>query len=184
MATLVHTGKDDSDYLKYYRIIFRFVCVKHGFNTEEMDSILFLRHEGIFTRKKMLEFTQVLNWKKNRIRDFLARDVIKVFDKRQGTIPERFVLSRKAKNAATDLYKFVEMRKDIPMSVHKNPLLKKSAPYSDKVYLNAIIDMQKVIKESHLKARPHINAENAIIMVKNRMAKQAKEKQAKAKEQQ
>jgi len=147
MGIIVQTGKADSDYLKYYRIIFKFICVKHGFNREEMEAILFLRHEKIFDRKKFYELAMTVSLNRFIIKHCLNRGIIHNIDKGSKGIAQRYTLTKKAINAANHLYNLIEGKEELAMSQSKNPLTKKSGPFINRVYMNAIREMKKALTD-------------------------------------
>ena len=49
-------NSNKSDYLKYWRVIRYFVKAKYGLSTVELDMLLFLYSEDIFSRKRFDEF--------------------------------------------------------------------------------------------------------------------------------
>lgn len=137
--------KPKTDYLKYWRIIKKYVQVKHKLSSAEVDTLLFLHSENYFDRDKFQEFNQVLSWDVKRFDRLLRDGWIEVFRKNTGKYKALYQLSFKATNVVNYIYKKLEGEK-LPTS-HYNPMFKENSSYSDKVYRSAIIEMNKEIRK-------------------------------------
>ena len=73
-----------NDYLKYWRVIKRWVKVKYGLSESELETLLFLYSEQYFGKDKFDEFNQLLSWNKNRFNKLLRDKWIVVWRKREG----------------------------------------------------------------------------------------------------
>jgi len=137
-----------SDYLKYWRVVRYFVKAKYKLNQEDLEMLLFLYSEKYFDKGKFQEYNNLLSWNKNRFEKLRQNGWIEVFRKpiRSRGIKGIYALSYKAKRVIQLVYKRLE-GKEIATSNSKNPLFKKNVSYSDKVYRNMIIEMNKFIKQ-------------------------------------
>lgn len=137
-----------SDYLKYWRVVRYFVKAKYKLNQEELEMLLFLNSEKYFDKGKFQEFNNLLSWNKNRFEKLRQQGWIEIFRKpiRSRGIKGVYTLSYKAKRVIQLVYKRLE-GKEIATSNSKNPLFKKNVSYTDKVYRNMIIEMNKFIKQ-------------------------------------
>ena len=89
---------------------------------------------------------KLLSWDINRFSRLLRDGWISVFRKRQGNKKTLYELSYKGKRMISSLYKKLN-GEEIPMSESANPMFAKNVSYSDKVYRNMIIRMNKYIRE-------------------------------------
>lgn len=137
-----------SDYLKYWRVVRYFVKAKYKLNQEELEMLLFLNSEKYFDKGKFQEFNNLLSWNKNRFEKLRQQGWIEIFRKpiRSRGIKGIYTLSYKAKRVIQLVYKRLE-GKEIATSNSKNPLFKKNVSYTDKIYRNMIIEMNKFIKQ-------------------------------------
>jgi hypothetical protein len=109
-----------SNYLKYWRVIRYFIKAKYKLTQAELDVLLFLHDEKYFSKEKFEEFNNLLSWDVNRF-DKLLRDLTSIYNKLSG--------------------------EEIPTSQSANPMFAKHVSYSDKVYRNMILEMNKFIKQ-------------------------------------
>ena len=135
-----------NDYLKYWRVIRYFVKAKYNLSTAELDMLLFLYSEEVFSKDKFEEFDNLLGWNVNRF-DNLKRDGwIEVFRKRVGKRKALYQLSYKCQRVINLIYKRLS-GEEIPTSAVNIPMFARDVKYSDKVYRNMILEMNKLIKQ-------------------------------------
>jgi len=134
------------DYLKYWRVIRQFVKIKYGLNQADLDMLLFLYSEKYFDRGKFEEFDSLLGWDKQRFEKLRQADWIVVFRKRMGARKAIYQLSIKSNRMIQSIYRKLS-GEEIPVSSANNKMFAKNVSYSDKVYRNMIIEMNKVIKQ-------------------------------------
>ena len=134
------------DYLKYWRVIRQFVKIKYGLNQADLDMLLFLYSEKYFDRGKFEEFDTLLGWDKQRFEKLRQADWIVVFRKRMGARKAIYQLSIKSNRMIQSIYRKLS-GEEIPVSSANNKMFAKNVSYSDKVYRNMIIEMNKVIKQ-------------------------------------
>lgn len=134
------------DYLKYWKVIRYFVQAKYGIRSADLDMLLFLYSEKYFSKTQFKEFNELLSWDVSRFSRLLRDGWISVFRKRQGNKKTLYELSYKGKRMISSLYKKLN-GEEIPMSESANPMFAKNVSYSDKVYRNMIIRMNKYIRE-------------------------------------
>lgn len=134
------------DYLKYWKVIRYFVQAKYGIRSADLDMLLFLYSEKYFSKTQFKEFNELLSWDVNRFSRLLRDGWISVFRKRQGNKKTLYELSYKGKRMISSVYKKLN-GEEIPMSESANPMFAKNVSYSDKVYRNMIIRMNKYIRE-------------------------------------
>ena len=133
------------NYLKYWRVVRYWVKAKYGLTTGELDMLLFLYSEDYFSKDKFNEFDELLSWNVNRFDKLLRDKWIEVFRKRSGKEKALYQLSYKAKRVINSIYKKLN-GEEIPTS-KDNPMFLRKVSYSDKVYRNFIIEMNKFIKQ-------------------------------------
>jgi len=135
-----------SDYLKYWRVIRYFIKAKYDLNTQELDMLLFLNSEQYFDIGRFKEFDNLLSWDKHRFYKLLKKGWIEKFRKGQNGLRTVYCLSYKTKRLIKSVYNKLE-GEEIPTSNTHNPMFAKNVCYSDKVYRNMIIEMNKFIKQ-------------------------------------
>jgi hypothetical protein len=134
------------DYLKYWRVIRQFIKVKHKLTQSDLDILLFLYSESYFSKDKFVEFNRILSWDAQRFERLRKNGWIEVFRKRMGKRKALYQLSYKANQVIIYIYKKLE-GEELPTSGSSNPMFLKNVSYIDKVYRNAIIEMNKFIQQ-------------------------------------
>jgi hypothetical protein len=108
--------------------------------------ILFLNSEIYFGKDKFKEFNNLLSWDEGRFKRLLRDGWIEVFRKREGVHKTLYSLSYKTKRVVDSIYKKLN-GEEIPTSQTSNPMFAKNVSYSDIIYRNMIIEMNKFIKQ-------------------------------------
>mgnify|MGYP000959221272 FL=1 len=134
------------DCLKYWRVIRYFIKQKYGLTTADLDMLLFLYSEEIFSKKKFEEFDNLLAWDGKRFDRLYEEGWIEVFRKRKKTTKSMYSISYKTERVISGIYKKLS-GEEIPTSLTGNPMFAKNVCYTDKVYRNMILEMNKIIKQ-------------------------------------
>lgn len=134
------------DYLKYWRVIRYFIKAKYNLTQADLDILFFLYSESYFSKDKFEEFDELLSWNINRFDNLLRDGWIEVFRKRSGKTKALYQLSYKAVRLISSTYKKLE-GEEIPTSQSANPMFAKNVSYSDKVYRNFVIEMNRILRE-------------------------------------
>ena len=134
------------DCLKYWRVIRYFIKKKYGLTTADLDMLLFLYSEEIFSKKKFEEFDNLLAWDGKRFDRLYEEGWIEVFRKRKKTTKSMYSISYKTERVISGIYKKLS-GEEIPTSLTGNPMFAKNVCYTDKVYRNMILEMNKIIKQ-------------------------------------
>lgn len=129
-----------NDYLKFWRVVRYYIKSKYGLCQADLDVLLFLYSEGYFGKEKFLEFDETISWEVRRFKRLHRDGWIETFRKRSGKQKTLYDLSYKAKRVIGSIYKILN-GEEIPISTAANPLFAKNVCYNDKVYRNAIIQM-------------------------------------------
>jgi hypothetical protein len=122
------------------------VQAKYGIRSADLDMLLFLYSEKYFGKQQFNDFDKLLSWDINRFNRLLSDGWISVFRKRQGNKKTLYELSYKGKRMISSVYKKLN-GEEIPMSESANPMFAKNVSFSDKVYRNMIVRMNKYIRE-------------------------------------
>lgn len=134
------------DYLKYWRVVRNFVKVKYKLNEAEVEMLLFLYSEQYFDKDKFQEFNNLLPWDVKRFNRLLRDGWLETFRRNHGHRRSVYQLSFKAKRLVDFIYKKLE-GEEIPMTMGNNPMFAKNVRYTDKIYRNMIISMNKYIRD-------------------------------------
>ena len=141
------------DYLKYWRVVRYWVKRTHGLGLADMEMLMFLYSERLFTRSKFNEYDEIFSWDKNRFENLRQNGWITVWRKRNGSEAALYEISHKGKLLITNIYKKLSGEQPISEKPERNPIFKKNSPYTDKVYRRAIKQMNKATEQQRRPSR-------------------------------
>lgn len=131
------------DYLKYLRIVRYWAKRTHEVGLADLEMLLFLYSERLFKRSDFNDYEELFSWDTSRFNDLLRDGWISVWRKSKGSEPALYEVSYKGKRLIVSIYKKLSGEEIISESPQRNPIFKKSSPYTDKVYKRAIKRMNK-----------------------------------------
>jgi len=140
-----------SDYLKYWRVIRYFVKAKYGLSTVELDMLLFLYSEDIFSRQRFDEFEQLMPWNKLSFKKLMDQGWVELFRKKTKRKKPMYQLSYKCQRVISSIYKKLN-GEEIPTTQKNNPIFKRNIKYTDKAYKKMILEMNYFIKQQRHRA--------------------------------
>ena len=135
-----------NDCLKYWRVIRYFIKSKYGLTTSDLDMLLFLYSEDIFSKEKFDEFDSLLSWNEDRFDRLLRDGWIEVFRKRRKKHKSLYGLTFKSQRVISSVYKKLS-GEEIPTSLNNNPIFVKNVKYSDKAYRKMILEMNHLRRQ-------------------------------------
>lgn len=141
------------DYLKYFRVVRYWAKRNHNVSLADLEMLMFLYGERLFKRTDFNKYEQIFSWDVNRFENLLREGWISVWRKRNGDEAALYEISFKGKKLMSSVYKKLAGEEPISESSGKNPIFKKSSPYTDKVYKRAIESMNSSIKQQQRHAQ-------------------------------
>lgn len=135
-----------SDYLKYWRVIRYWVKAKYNIGTPELEMLLFLYSEQMFTKSRFQEFETIMSWDTKRFNNLLRDGWLQVFRRRSGKNATLYELSYKGKSLVRTVYRKLN-GEEIGESPNINPLFRLDASYMDKMQRKMIKEMNEFIKQ-------------------------------------
>ena len=136
-----------NDCLKYWKVIRYFIKQKYGLTTADLDMLLFLNSEDIFSRDKFEEYDNLFIWDKNRFNRLLQNGWIEEFGKlRRKKDRKLYSVTFKTQRVINSIYKKLS-GEEIPTSEKGNPIFAKNVKFTDKVYKKMIIQMNEAIRQ-------------------------------------
>jgi len=135
-----------NDCLKYWRVIRYFIKQKHGLTTGDLDMLLFLYSEDIFSKEKFKEFDNILSWDEDRFDRLLRDGWIEVFRRRRKKFKTLYGLTFKTQRVISSIYKKLS-GEEIPTDMSNNPIFAKNVKLSDTIYKKMIISMNESIRQ-------------------------------------
>lgn len=135
-----------SDYLKYWKVIKQWARAKYNLGTADIEMMLFLYSEGLFTKFEFEEFNEIMSWDKNRFHKMLKDKWIIKWRERQGRESTLYELGFKGKRVCASIYKKLNKEETVAEDRKNNPMFKRSTEYSNKVYRKMIKKMNDEVK--------------------------------------
>ena len=137
--------KRDKEYnfLKNWRIVRYYITKQYNISYPELELLLYLYDEGVFTKTDYKEFEECLSWKTNRFQELMDRGLIRKWrDRSTEGYANLYELTQNAKLICNHTYK--KLMKDEPISEDKyrNKVFK-SDNYMDKIYRRLIKKMNR-----------------------------------------
>lgn len=137
------------NFLKYWRVVRYWALRKYGISQEELEILLYLYDENIFTRDVFTEFSGLLTWDKQHLSKMIDKGWVVVWRLPDGRNSRKklYALSAKAKQICSLVYRKLLQEEHIPENGRYNPIFTGDA-YMDKVYRRAIKLMNKRKKQN------------------------------------
>ena len=126
----------------------RWIKAKYDLGFADLEMLLFLHGEGLFTKTDFNEFEKLMSWDSDRFNYLLRDGWIIVWRKRMGNETTLYEVSYKSKRIIGHVYKILNKEETISEDRRRNPIFKKDAPYKDKLYRSIIKRMNESIKQS------------------------------------
>lgn len=143
--TLVYNHKlPQLNFMKYWRIVKYWAKRKYDISESELEVLLFLYDEGLFTRRQFRNFTSLLSWDKDRLNKFIQRGYVILWREHKGykQRAKLFTLSVTAKRICNSIYKKLLQIEKIPENSINNPIFKGNNS-TDKIYRRLIKQMNE-----------------------------------------
>ena len=129
------------NFLKYWRVVKYYIKNKYELSEPELEMLLFLYDEDLFSRETFNEFASTMSWDKRRFSEMKKRGYIKVWRERKQTQRSTlYELTFAAKRICDHTYKKLMREEIISENPYRNTIFK-GASYTDKIYKNIIKSM-------------------------------------------
>jgi uncharacterized protein (DUF608 family) len=148
--------ENDYDFLKYYSVIKKWTQINNGLSSSDLDFLVYLYSEKLFTRQQFRDHANHISWDSNRFKRLLDNGWIYIW--RKGAMHEAnlYDTSYKAKKMVNTMYKRLLGLEPLPESTRRSKILKKKAPYNHKVLAMAVTRVNKETKERKQRPSPEL----------------------------
>lgn len=136
------------NYLKYWRVVRYWAHRKYGLSTEQIEMLLYLYDQPLFSRTDFKTFEGLLSWDKTRLKEFVDKGLIIVWREHVGYKKQAkmYELSTKSKRICSSIYKKLTQEEHIPENPTNNPVFKGTG-YADKMYRKLMKQMNSEREE-------------------------------------
>ena len=135
------------NWLKYFRVVRYYVCKRYDVSLPDLEMLLFLYSEGLFTRSDFSEFEQIMSWDVKRFERLRNNKWITMWRKSKGSEPALYEVSLRCKQMIISMYKKLSGEEFISENKYLNPIFSKDASYMDKVYRRAIKRLNQELRQ-------------------------------------
>lgn len=143
------------DYLKYWKIVRYWAGRKYNLNSRELDLVLYLNSNGLFTVQGKKAFKEMFGFRGKALEGLFEKGYVQVW--RQGGTGREATLydiTDKTRKLCDTIYAILQGEEVLSELPTVNPLFTKNATYADRLHARAITRMNKEIKESKLHLVP------------------------------
>lgn len=139
------------DYLKYYRVIRHYVCLKYKISYPDLEMLFFLHSEKYFSRKDFDKYNKIFSWEVYKFNRLLREGWIDKFRVHRSGNKAIYKVSQKGLRMLDSFYKKLA-GEEIPESACNNPLFLKNISYTDRRYQKMIKEMNEFIRQQRHRA--------------------------------
>jgi len=144
----VYQRKEPSlDFLKYLRVVRYDINKRYGIGLRDLELLLFLYSENLFTRKDFDEYVRIYSWDRRRFGRLLREGWIHKWREHRGKEAALYEVSKKTRQLLNDFYKRLPGEAYIAESERNSPIFRKDASYTDKQYRRAIKRFNNEVRE-------------------------------------
>jgi hypothetical protein len=130
-----------NNFLKYWRVVKYYIKNKYEISEPELEMILFLYDESVFTKEMFNDFAETMSWDKKRFSSMVEGGYIKKWrDKKETQRSNLWELTIKSKRICNHLYKKLLQEELISEDPYRNEIFKGKS-YMDKIYKGIIKKM-------------------------------------------
>lgn len=125
------------DFLKNFRICRYWVKNKYDLGISDLEIILFLYTEQVFTRNKFEEYRNIMPWQANYFKKMKEKELISIWRERKYREAALWELSFKGKRIVREFYSRLTGEVLISERPHSNRTFKEGGCYTNKVFAHA-----------------------------------------------
>ena len=140
-----HRREPKDDYMKNWRIIKYWAMKRYLISQADLELVLELYSEGLFTIKDFNRYCLTKTWNKKRLDQMIESGFIHVFKKRQSYSAAQYELTQSARKMCASIYRKLNGQEAISESPVHNPIYR---PVNDS-YSNR--QLRKAIREVNIR---------------------------------
>jgi hypothetical protein len=146
---IVYYGRDTKyDFLKNWGMIRKWAIYQYGLKSSaDIDMLLFLYSEKLFTRTKFQEYASFMSWDRNRFDRLLRDGFISIWRKKKAGEYNLYELSFQSKKMIASMYRKLIGLEPFPETPRRNKVMKPNASYSERMLAQAIKRFNSDFKE-------------------------------------
>ena len=135
------------DFLAEWAIVRKWAKINYNLSTADLEMLLFLHKQKLFTRSDFAEYANFMSWDRDRFDRLLKEEWIYIWRKRGFGETNIYEVSFKCKKMITSIYKKLIGLEPIPVSPRRNKVFRETAPFHQKTLAKAINNFNDRFKE-------------------------------------
>jgi hypothetical protein len=147
----------EHDFLKHWTIIRKWAVINYELKSlAELETILFLYSEKLFTRTQFADYSNFMSWDKDRFNKLLREGWIYIWRHRSTHETHLYEVSHKGKKMVNTIYKKLLGLEPLPESPRRNKVFRNNVPFSHKTLAIAIKKHNQDLKERKQRPSPEL----------------------------
>ena len=136
------------DFMKHWSVIRKWAVINYELkSSSDLDMLMFLYSEHLFTRKSFDRYANHMSWDRYRFDRLLRDEFIRKFREGRWGESTLYEVSQKGKKMVANIYRKILGFDELPESPRRNKIFKIKAPFSHKVLSIAVKDANKDLKK-------------------------------------
>lgn len=136
------------DFLKYWRIVRRYTCIRYDLSTADLELLLYLYSQGLFNYSEFEEYSNFFGWDRRRFKRMKNNGWIHCWREKTETEYRLYEITSHGRHVCTNMYKMLNGEVPIPETPQNNPVMKKKV-YSEKVLAIGIKKFNEEIRKNN-----------------------------------
>jgi hypothetical protein len=152
---ILHAKEEKYDFLKHWAVVRKWAIYNYNLKSSaDLDMLLFLYSEKLFTRSKFADYACFMPWEKTRF-DRLLRDGFVIIWRKKGIGESNlYQLSFSAKKMIASMYRKLLGLEPFPETARRNNVFKPNASFSEKTLAQAIKRINNDFRERKQRPSP------------------------------
>lgn len=138
----------EHDWLKYWRVVRHWVAKSYDLSYPDLEMLLFLYSEDLFSERDFEKFERIMSWEKSRFKRLLNDGWIRIWREKSKNECALYTVSFKGKSLMNSVYKKLSGNEEISTHPTKNPIFRKDAGYMDRGYRKMILEMNDAVRRA------------------------------------
>jgi hypothetical protein len=136
------------NWLKHWKTVAYWAQEKYNLKRSDLDMIIFIYDEKLFTYYDFERFKSITTWDKGRFTRLQREGWISIYQKKNiwRKTPYVYEISFKGRKLVDRIYKLLSGEEDFPTSERRNPAMRRRS-YSDKVFSTRMYEINKANQE-------------------------------------
>jgi hypothetical protein len=139
------------NWLKYWRVVRYWVREVYGLHYPDLEMLLFLYSEDLFSRADFEKYEMIMSWDVMRFQKLLKDGWVRKWRESTNKQCALYTLSFKGKSLMAQVYKKLSLEKGFSEDPRYNKFFRNDAPPRSKVYRSMMEEMNRAVDAARIK---------------------------------